>query len=151
MLVENDTVYMKKFFHAYWGQTAPDNPTEAWLKYKRQVLYTEKMFGTQIRRGYDSDRGRIHLKYGSPNFVTDEANGTSAFPYQIWQYYKIGIHSNVRFIFYNPELATNEYPLLHSDLPEEITNTNWQYEILKRNNSNVNQTIKGNSGIFFEN
>ena len=152
LLVKHDTVGMRKFFYEFWKKTAPHNTYDHWIKYKAQVNYAEELFGTQIRAGYDSDRGRIHLKYGAPNFVTDQPVGTSAYPYQIWHYYKIGNQSNIRFVFYNPEMATNFYPLLHSDLRGEIKNANWQQEILKRNNSNIDlqQRNHGNSGIYFE-
>ena len=125
MYLSHDTTKMRTFFYAFWKKTAPNNTYEEWLKYKAQVLYAERIFGTQIRAGYETDRGRIHLKYGSPNFITDQANGTSAYPYQIWHYYKIGKQSNIRFVFYNPDLVTNDYPLLHSDLQGEIKNANW--------------------------
>ncbi len=150
MLTQKDTTYLKRYFYSYWVQTAPENPFRGWQDYKSQVYYVEKLFGTQIRRGFESDRGRIHLKYGPPNFITDQPNGTSAYPYQIWQYYKIGQRSNMRFIFYNPDLVTNDYPLLHSDMPGEIQNANWQQEILKRNNK-AGETLRGNSGIYFDN
>ncbi len=150
MFADNDTARMKKFFHLFWKRTAPHNTYEEWVKYKKQVEYAEKIFGTQIRSGYESDRGRVHLKYGSPNFITDQPDDANAYPYQIWHYYKIGNQSNVRFVFYNPDMVTNEYPLLHSDLRGEIKNTNWKYEILKRNNANTDIDQR-NSGIYFEN
>jgi len=153
MLNSHDTLKMKHFFYEFWKKTAPHDSEGAWLKYKAQVKYAERLFGTQIRAGYDTDRGRIHLKHGAPNFVTDQPVGTSAYPYMIWHYYKIGTQSNIRFVFYNPDLVTNDYPLLHSDLNGEIKNNNWQQEILKRNNSNsdLQQRNTGNSGIYFEN
>lgn len=152
ILEKRDTAYMKRYFYSFWKQTTPGDAHKGWRSYKRQVYYAEKLFGTQIKRGFESDRGRIHLKYGSPNYVTDQPNGTSAYPYQIWHYYRIGERSNVRFVFYNPDLVTNDFPLIHSDLPGEVQNENWQQEILKRNNSsqNFNESIRGNSGIFFE-
>ena len=152
MLNENDTSYMSQYFYSFWKETNPESPLLGWRSYKLQVNYVEKLFGTQIKRGFESDRGRIHLQYGSPNYVTDQPNGTSAYPYQIWHYYRIGQRSNVRFVFYNPDLVTNDFPLIHSDLPGEVQNQNWQQEILKRNNSKGTfpQTIRGNSGIFFE-
>ena len=152
MLRGIDTAYMKQYFYAFWKETEPLSPLSAWKGYKMQVTYAEKLFGTQIKRGFESDRGRIHLQYGSPNYVTDQPTGTSAYPYQIWHYYRIGQRSNVRFVFYNPDLVTNDFPLIHSDLPGEVQNQNWRHEILKRNNSlnGLDESIDRNSGIFFE-
>ncbi|MFK8046242.1 MAG: GWxTD domain-containing protein [Crocinitomicaceae bacterium] len=151
MIEGTDTAYMKKYFYSFWKETSPVEPLSGWKNYKMQVYYAQKLFGTQIKKGFESDRGRIHLQYGAPNYVTDQPNGTSAYPYQIWHYYRIGQRSNVRFVFYNPDLVTNDYPLIHADMPGEVQNQNWQQEILKRtSNGNGNQSIRGNSGIFFE-
>ncbi len=151
-LERKDTTYMRQYIYSFWKETNPNEALRAWLDYKQQVYYAERLFGTQIKRGFESDRGRIHLKYGSPNYVTDQPTGTSAYPYQIWHFYRIGQRSNVRFVFYNPDLVTNDYPLIHSDLPGEVQNQNWRHEILKRNNSlnGLDESIDRNSGIFFE-
>ena len=49
--------------------------------------------------------GRIFLYHGPPNTITDRPNEPSAYPYQIWHYYKIGKFNNKRFIFYKPDLG----------------------------------------------
>lgn len=160
MLNDSDTTYLKKYFHNYWKETAPTNPNTAWLKYKKQVQYTQKLFGTHIKYGYETDRGRVYLKYGAPNFVTERPNEINAYPYEIWHYYKVEEQSNRRFVFYNPDLITNDYPLLHSDMRGELNNTRWQYELYKRNTppSNIdNENMQEynnhgtNSGIFYQN
>ena len=152
----DDTTYMLKYFYNYWLKTSPDQPYLAWLKYKKQVIYAEKLFGTHIKAGYETDRGRIHLKYGPPNAMIDRPNEPSAYPYQIWHYYRIGARSNVKFVFYNPDLVSKDYPLLHSDMQGELQNYRWQVDLHKRNSSaiNVDDTesqdhFGGQSGIFY--
>ena len=151
---------MQKYFHAFWIQTKPENPYEGWLSYKKQVYYTEKLFSTQIKHGFETDRGRVHLKYGAPNTVMDRPSEPSAYPYQIWQYYRIGQRSNVRFVFYNPDLVTNDYPLLHSEMQGELQNYRWQHDLHKRNSPNINiddpndgniNHYGGNSNIYYKN
>lgn len=138
LLKRGDTTTMEKYFFAFWQETNPENPYKAWLEYKTQVYYTEKLFGTQIKHGWETDRGRIHLKYGSPNATVDRPNEPSAYPYQIWHYYRIGQRSNVRFVFYNPDLVTNDYPLLHSDMQGELQNYRWEADLYKRDTPNTN-------------
>jgi GWxTD domain-containing protein len=160
MLKGTDTTAMAKYFYAYWVKTSPSEPYLAWLKYKERVKYTQVLFGTQIKAGYETDRGRIYLKYGAPDAIMDRPNEPSAYPYQIWQYYRIGQRSNIKFVFYNPDLVTNDYPLLHSEMQGELQNYRWELDLHKRNTSggNIDDTNNGNavhyggnSGTYFIN
>lgn len=85
-----------------------------------------KEFSTSIRKGYNTDRGRVYLQYGPPDNRTQMPHEPSAYPYEIWQYYKVKGQSNRRFIFYNPDLVTNDFKLIHSDALGEIMNDQWQ-------------------------
>lgn len=145
MLKGTDTTAMENYFFAFWRETEPVNTYAAWLDYKEQVYYIERLFGTQIKYGWETDRGRIHLKYGSPNAIADRPNEPSAYPYQIWHYYRIGPRSNVRFVFYNPDLITNDYPLLHSDMQGELQNYRWESDLYKRDTPNTNVDDPGGS------
>jgi len=144
MLKLRDTASMENYFFSYWYETAPEDPYGEWLKYKKQVYYTEKLFGTLIKHGWETDRGRIHLKYGSPNAVADRQRDAEVPAYQIWHYYRIGQRSDVRFVFYNPSRATNDYPLLHSDMQGELQNYKWQ-EILNGNTNTDPSSPWGNT------
>ncbi len=126
----------RRFIYSFWYNFNPEKPAKAWLDYKEQVHLADKMFGTSVKEGYETDRGRVFLKYGAPNTVTDRPNEPSSYPYQIWHYYKVGKFNNKRFVFYQPDLVTNDYELLHSDLQGEITNANWQVVLNKRNSPN---------------
>lgn len=146
MLKGTDTTMMERYFYAFWLKTAPEDPFAAWVNYKSQVYYCEKMFGTQIKAGYETDRGRVYLKYGAPDAVMDRPNEPSAYPYQIWQYYRIGQRSNQRFVFYNPDLVTNDYPLLHSTMQGELQNYRWEHDLHKRDSpfTNIDDPNDGN-------
>lgn len=155
-----DMKAQKQFFYSFWKSRNNTNPEESWYTYREQVNYVNKIFSTSVRRGYETDRGRIYLKYGAPNQVTDRPNEPSSYPYQIWQYYKIGNFNNKIFVFYLPDLVTNDYQLLHSDMIGEIRNYRWEYMLNVRNTPNVNvdspdgggtQQWGGNSNIFFRN
>jgi GWxTD domain-containing protein len=123
----------KQFIFSFWYNRSPGNPGYEWEKYKNEVKKADQLFATKVRRGYETDRGRIYLKYGPPNTITDRPNEPSAYPYQIWHYYKIGKFNNKRFIFYMPDLGSNEYTILHSTLQGEYFNNNWKTDLHKRN------------------
>lgn len=150
----------RQFMFSFWYNRNPNNPALEWGKYKTEVKKSDQLFATKVRRGYETDRGRIYLKYGPPNTITDRPNEPSAYPYQIWHYYKIGKFNNKRFIFYMPDLGSNEYSILHSNLQGEYFNNNWKVDLHRRNtpgrsvdnNQNPNDDQWGsNSNTFFIN
>ena len=155
-----DDTLKRQFIYSFWYNRFPNDPAYNWSKYKNEVKKTNQLFGTKVRKGYETDRGRIYLKYGPPSTITDRPNEPSAYPYQIWHYYKIGRFNNKRFIFYLPDLVTNDYVILHSTLQGEYFNNNWKTDLHSRNtpernvdalqNPNDNQW-GSNSNLFFIN
>jgi GWxTD domain-containing protein len=148
----------RKHIQGFWNVTANFNSYEAWMKYKAQVQVVERLYGNNFQAGYETDRGRVYLQYGSPTTVLQKEVSSTEYPYEIWQYNKIGKFSNKRFIFYNPDLVNNAYRLLHSDMIGELKNASWQLVLNKRNttngtidnpNQNVEQNYGGNSNANF--
>lgn len=141
-LSNKDPELMRQYFYNFWLTRNSANPEEEWKKYRELVKTAEKEFSTSIKKGYETDRGRIFLKHGKPNTLTEMKNETSTYPYEIWHYYGIEGRSNVKFIFYSPDIISNDYPLLHSTLPGEIFNAQWKVELHKRTNQprDINET-----------
>ncbi len=123
----------RKHIQQYWVVTSGDNAYDEWLKYKEQVRLVEKLYGNNFQEGFETDRGRVYLQYGSPTNIIRREVSDIEYPYEIWQYNKIGTFSNKRFIFYNPDLVNNAYRLLHSDMIGELKNNAWPQELSKRN------------------
>jgi hypothetical protein len=48
----------------------------------------------------------------------------------------------VRFVFYNPDLVTNDFQLLHSNAIGEVSNYQWRLQLRKRDQSwrSIDQT-----------
>ncbi|MFT5860351.1 MAG: GWxTD domain-containing protein [Flavobacteriaceae bacterium] len=126
----------RRHIQMYWNVTSPDNPYEAWMAYKAQVSLVNRSFSNNFQTGYETDRGRVYLQYGSPTNIIVKDNNMNEYPFEIWQYNKIGRMSNKRFIFYNPDLVNNAYRILHSDVVGELKNPGWQQELSKRNTGN---------------
>lgn len=136
---EKDPEQARRYIQIFWTQATPENPYEGWIKYKLQVLQIERLYGTNFQHGYQTDRGRVYLQYGSPTTLQKRDNSADELPYEIWQYNKIGRFSNKIFVFYNPDMVTNNYKLLHSDMVGEIKNPAW------RNDLSINKSSSGNS------
>lgn len=120
---------MQRFFYSFWFNRNGYDPEGAWHRYEKMVADVNKLYGCRIKQGYDTDRGRVHLKYGPPNTITDQANDADGVPYQIWHYYRAGKYSDKRFVFYLPDRVTGCYELLHSEVPGEIKTPNWNQVI----------------------
>ena len=156
-VIEATLDFKQKFFYTFWKNRNLANPEYEWAQYRKKVNYVQKYYKTRIKEGFETDRGRIYCKYGAPNDKIQRPNEPSSYPYEIWRYYKVGIYSNKRFIFYMPDLVGNDYELLHSDLQGEVNNKNWQLILNKRNTpfqdidqETGNSHFGGNSGTYIE-
>jgi GWxTD domain-containing protein len=141
----------RKHIQAFWSQSTPNNPYEEWMKYKGQVLLVQELYGNNFQEGFETDRGRVYLQYGSPTTIVQREVSSTEYPYEIWQYNKIGQFSNRRFIFYNPDLVNNAYRLLHSDMLGELKNPAWPQILSSRNTNkgnvdNPNQNVQDHWG-----
>lgn len=127
-----DKETMEKFLIHFWQQRNPSNPQLAWQNYQTQVNAVNKLFGTSIRRGYATDRGRVYLQYGTPDTRNQNYREPAAYPYEIWHYYRVEKQSNRRFVFYNPDLVSNDFTLIYSNANGEIMDEQWQFRIMRR-------------------
>ncbi|MCX6271737.1 MAG: GWxTD domain-containing protein [Bacteroidetes bacterium] len=139
---------MQQYFLNFWARRNANNPGKAWRDYDEQVKIVDQAYRTPIKKGYESDRGRIYLKYGAPNTIADQpfeaSNSGMAIgddqrdgdyglvPYQIWHYYQLKDNQrDKKFVFANPNIATNDYLLIHSNANGEINNPNWQANLYR--------------------
>ena len=147
-----DLQTLQQFFLNFWLSRDNLDPKKAWELYKIEVLKADASFHTKVKKGYETDRGRVFLKYGPPNTIVDRPYERDVVPYQIWHYYKCGTLTNRRFVFYEPDF-TNDFRMLHSDVPGEISNTGWQTYLLRNASidSSPNSRFGGKSGEDFNN
>lgn len=114
------------FFYNFWSRRNEAFPKKEWLKYRQKVIEINRKYSTKLVAGYATDMGRIELKYGIPNSIANRPNNAGKLPYQIWHYYHLDKVNNVIFVFYQPDLISKSYELLHSDVPGEIKNKSWK-------------------------
>lgn len=151
VLKGGDKEMMKRYIVSFWTRRDPANPYKAWAQYKAQVQLAQQLYGTQYLRAYQTDRGRVFLQYGPPNVRTERPNEPMAYPYEIWQYYEMYNpitqmkQTNRRFVFWNPDGASNVYELLHSDALSETRNDRWEMVLYNRggSSSDIDQTSPG--------
>ncbi len=128
-----DITLLQQYFLNFWLKRDNINPQHSWLDYKEEVRKVNESYSTVVRKGYDTDRGRVYLKYGPPNVITESYDEPSAYPYEIWHYYVLGENQrNKKFVFYSLDMVTNDFMLLHSDAIGELSNYRWQVDLHRR-------------------
>lgn len=140
---------MQQYFLHFWLKRDKKSPGNAWDKYHKDVLKVNRKYSTSITKGYKTERGRVYLEYGKPDVITEQKHNPSAYPYEIWQYYKTKQYSNRKFVFYETDIGTNIYRLLYSDVPGEISQPQWKRKLFKRTTITTdpyNESIDENYG-----
>lgn len=166
-----DVKLMQQYFYNFWLSRNEATPEAEWLKYYAEVRKVNEQFGTQIMKGYQTDRGRVYLQYGPPDQRVIVNNEPSSYPYEIWQYYTIRpntyalnmyqagntTQTNRRFVFCDFDLVTNKYELIHSDARGEVRDDNWKLRLVKRDRppgtidtQNGNPQYGGNSDSWYK-
>jgi len=132
-LTAADVTSMQHFLYNFWYRRDKINPEASWLSYNEEVQKVNEEYGTRIQKGYRTERGRVYLQYGPPNTIARYYNEPSAYPYEIWHYYKLENQSNRKFVFINKNTATNDFELLHSDANGEAYEPRWELMLHHRN------------------
>jgi GWxTD domain-containing protein len=123
---------LQKYLYNFWYERNEANPYEEWIKYLNEVNKVNLAYSTQIHKGYETDRGRVYLRYGPPNSISESYNEPGTYPYEIWHYYQLNSQRNRKFVFYTHDIVTNDFVLIHSDAIGELSNYRWQQVIYGR-------------------
>ncbi|PHI20035.1 hypothetical protein CEQ90_09870 [Lewinellaceae bacterium SD302] len=119
---------LRMYLYAFWTRENPTAPEAGYREFMQVADLVHRKFYSGFRLGFESDRGYIFIKYGAPSDITRVENDPSAPPYEVWSYNYVDLtkQQNRRFIFYNPDLSTGGFELLHSDVNGERYNPNWE-------------------------
>ncbi len=131
-LSTSDLSVLQGFFYTFWYNRDMANPEAAWLAYEAKVIKVHEIFGSKMKPGWRTDRGRVYLQYGAPNTRVVRNNDPDYWPFEIWHYYETNnqLHDR-RFLFYDTTLG-GDMELLHSDVPAETKNFEWKNMVRTR-------------------
>jgi GWxTD domain-containing protein len=150
MLKNKELTAQKRYVFRHFAKISPSMPEQAYDEYSMTIKTVDRQYSNGFGFGFETDRGRIFLRYGRPDDVVTVENEIGAPPYEIWVYYKLDRtqQTNVKFLFYNPSLVVNGYRLLHSTCRNEVMNPRWKYELYKNlPNERTGSFIDGTSGV----
>lgn len=97
-LVNASSDKQTEIFNAYWAGRNPNPKSESnplLEEFYYRVEMANARFSWSSGDGFESDRGRIMIKYGVPDAVQNTNRAGSTIAYEIWTYYDLGR----RFIF----------------------------------------------------
>ena len=66
------------FLYKFWQRRSPLDPESAWREYRQRIEYVNANFSWPKTKGIQTDRGRVYLQYGPPDYVRDEKNFVSS-------------------------------------------------------------------------
>lgn len=118
-----------KFLKSFWKRLDPTPETvvnERLIEHIRRMRYADNNFsGSHKQEGYDTDKGRVYVKYGPPTDREYRSAVENVKPSEIWTYQTQGTYE---FIF-RDRRGLGIYELVHSNYPGEFYNPDWQNEI----------------------
>ena len=132
-LVKSDDIRtMQQYFYSFWSSRDALSPQIEWENYYTQVKRVNSSFSAVKVKGYQTDRGRVFLKYVAPDRIVQNHNEPGAYPYEIWHYYTLANQRNKKFVFMSRDIVSNDFQLIHSDAIGELNNSRWTNEIYSR-------------------
>ena len=133
------------YLYSYWEKRVQAGMGNSiailWELHRNKVEYCNQNFKSALRQGWETDRGRVTMRYGKPQNIERYPSESTLLPYEVWRYDRLDAQSNIAFIFYDPDLATNEYALLHSDKYGEPKNPRWRDMLMGNGRTRNQQTI----------
>ncbi len=141
------------FFYHFWQERAGLNAKDKWFEYRSWIEYTDKAFAFPHTPGHQTDRGRVYLQYGPPDFIRDEKNFVGALklgsgtnmsrqiaggvnsesqghihylPYQLWRYNKLPTDDANRVFIFWDEFRSGLYKILVSNARGELIDPLWE-------------------------
>jgi len=90
--------------------------------HRQRLEYVNANF-SGIKKGWQTDRGRVVLTYGQPDKVEKNFSLNNKRPYEIWRYYNQ--EGGLLFVFVEKG-GFDERELVHSNAPREINDPDWK-------------------------
>lgn len=111
----------RRFYRQFWKKSNLESQRE----FFNRIEKANQLYVASYQKGYETDRGRVYIKYGEPA-TRDVFNvDSNTKPYEIWTYNSITNQGTVFFVF--ADIAGfGRYQLIHASARGELYNPNWK-------------------------
>ena len=114
------------FLKVFWKEMDPTPATdenERLIQHIQRMRFAENNYAAgRGKRGSDTDKGRIYIKFGEPSDIQYNLAASNEKPFEVWTYEE---QRGVRFIFMDRRGA-GVFELVHSTHPAETYNPSWR-------------------------
>jgi len=105
----------KRFFlERFWS-------THDYNEFEKRIMIAETSYRVGGLHGWETDRGKIYIKYGNPSEVEKKSFGEGFIAYEHWHYYE----GNMHFVFADKK-GTGEFELIFSSEEPFLNDPKWQ-------------------------
>ncbi|MCC6476965.1 GWxTD domain-containing protein [bacterium] len=122
------------FLLDFWKQRSPDDP-DAVNRYFARAEEADRRYNVLGKRGAKTDRGRVLMLYGEPEYLERKYAEASLPDHEVWHYDQL--EGGVYFVFLDLS-GFGDLELVHSTKRGEIYNPNWlstAWDSVRRNGS----------------
>ena len=117
----------RRFLFQFWRKRTQKDP-DVKEEYYERVQYANEHFKYGKKQGWESDRGRVYIIYGPPDYIERFPSTPNENPYEIWYYYDL--EGGVEFDFVDFS-GFGDYKLVNSTKRGEITDPRWRSYVRK--------------------
>ena len=122
----------RRFLRQFWQKRDPDSSTpvnEYRRDFKQRVHFTNRRYGSNFSEGWETDRGYVLLKYGSPVDIQPRRYEQGMMPHEIWTYENVpGEGGQSTFVFADRD-GFGRFELIHSTVDGERHMPDWRQRI----------------------
>lgn len=121
----------RRFLMEFWEKRNP-NPGSAVNTFRdefyRRLQIASERYSEGMLEGWQTDRGRVLIKYGAPAAIEPHLFDQETTPHEIWQYENIPGAGQSIFVFADRR-GYGQFELIHSNVPGERSLSGWQDEL----------------------
>lgn len=123
----------RQFLASFWRNRDTDGRpgvNEALRGFNERLALVNERYREGGRDGFDTERGRVYLKYGPPSEVDRRAFDSNANPHEVWTYENIPGEGRSMFVFVD-RYGAGSYELVYSDVTGETSMANWRQALTR--------------------
>ncbi len=121
----------RRFLMDFWSKRDPNLNTpvnEFQEQFYQRLQYANDRYRTTFSEGWETDRGRALIKYGTPVDIELHLYDRDTVPYEIWSYNNIPGEGQAIFVFADRD-GYGMFELIHSSVSGERKMGNWLAEL----------------------